>query len=60
MALSGAVSKDTIDYLGKQIRTVENAVLAKGKLRREFAKFQQSFRDSILNYFLSRFGQDIS
>ena len=38
LALSGAVSKETIDYLGRQIRQVENAVLDKVKLREEYAK----------------------
>jgi len=36
ISLSGAVSKETIDYLGRQIRKVENVVLGKVKLQKEF------------------------
>jgi len=38
LALSGSVSKETIDYLGRQIRQVENAVLDKVKLREEYTR----------------------
>jgi len=38
LSLSGAVSKETIDYLGCQIRKIENSVLNKAKLRDEYAK----------------------
>jgi transposase len=38
LALSGEVSKETIDYLGRQIRKVENSVLDKIKLREEYTK----------------------
>ncbi len=38
LSLSGAVSKETIDHLGRQIRKVENAVLGRVKLKKEFAK----------------------
>jgi len=38
ISLSGEVSKETIDYLGRQIRKVENAVLHKVKLKGEFVK----------------------
>ncbi|MCK5193695.1 MAG: transposase, partial [Desulfobulbaceae bacterium] len=38
ISLSGTVSKETIDYLGRQIRKVENAVLGKVKLKEEFSK----------------------
>lgn len=38
LSLSGVVSKETIDYLGRQIRTVENAVLNKVKLKEEYTK----------------------
>jgi len=36
LALSGMVSKETIDYLGQQIRKVENIVLDKIKLKKEY------------------------
>jgi transposase len=36
LALSGAVSKEAIDYLGQQIRKVENIVLDKIKLKKEY------------------------
>jgi len=36
LALSGTVSKETIDYLGQQIRKVENIVLGKIKLKKEY------------------------
>jgi transposase len=36
LALSGMVSKETIDYLGQQIRKVENIVLGKIKLKKEY------------------------
>lgn len=38
LALSGTVSKETIDYLGHQIRKVENSVLDKVKLKEEYTK----------------------
>jgi transposase len=36
LALSGMVSKETIDYLGQQIRKVENIVLDKVKLKKQY------------------------
>ena len=36
LALSGMVSKETIDYLGQQIRKIENVVLDKVKLKNEY------------------------
>ena len=36
LALSGLVSKETIDYLGQQIRKVENVVLDKIKLKKRY------------------------
>jgi len=36
LALSGMVSKEAIDYLGQQIRKVENIVLGKVKLKKEY------------------------
>jgi len=36
LALSGMVSKEAIDYLGRQIRKVENVVLSKAKLKEEY------------------------
>ena len=36
LALRGMVSKETIDYLGQQIRKVENIVLDKIKLKKEY------------------------
>jgi len=38
LSLSGAVSKETIDYLGRQIRKVENVVLGRVKLKKDFLK----------------------
>ena len=37
LALSGTVSKETIDYLGRQIRKIENVVLGKIQLKKEYA-----------------------
>ena len=36
LALSGMVSKDAIDYLGQQISKVENVVLGKTELKKEY------------------------
>lgn len=36
LALSGQVSKDTIDYLGQQVRNIENVVLKKIKLKKQY------------------------
>ena len=36
LALSGTVSKEAIDYLGQQIRKVENIVLDKIRLKKEY------------------------
>jgi transposase len=36
LALSGTVSKETIDFLGQQIRKVENIILEKIKLKEEY------------------------
>jgi len=36
LALSGMVSKEAIDYLGQQIRKVENVVLEKVKLKKQY------------------------
>ena len=38
LSLSGEVSKETIDYLGRQIRKVENSILSKVKLKEEYTK----------------------
>jgi transposase len=38
LALSGAVSKESIDFLSRAIRRIERAVLEKIKLREEFVK----------------------
>lgn len=38
LALSGAVSKEVIDYLGGRIRKIENAVLKRVKVKEEFLK----------------------
>ena len=38
LSLSGEVSKETIDYLGRQIHKVENSVLSKVKLKEEYTK----------------------
>lgn len=40
LALSGAVSKDCIDYLGRKIREVESAVQDKVKLEKPFSRLQ--------------------
>lgn len=38
LALSGKVSKETIDYLGKQITSIESVVLSKVKLQKSYEK----------------------
>lgn len=38
ISLSGEVSKETIDYLGRQILRVENTILGKVKLKKEFVQ----------------------
>ncbi len=38
ISLSGEVSKETIDYLGRQILKIENTILGKVKLKNEFVK----------------------
>ncbi len=40
LALSGAVSKDSIDYLGQQIRKIELAVTNRAKLKKSFVGLQ--------------------
>ena len=36
LAFSGTISKDAIDYLGQQIRKVENIILSKIELKKEY------------------------
>ena len=38
LSLSGTISKETIDYLGRQIRKVENSILDRVRLREEYTK----------------------